>query len=137
MSQFPGTRVHNVRPTSYPLFAWRWLIRFMEEPLTRRWHFGSPVGCVVVFFGSESNGFNGVLRSEGILAFMNINNMSLGTLDPLHVYVKHDVELMSIQFEDVLGCVKFCPGGAAAGACDTAACEFSGCRRGALRGDRL
>jgi hypothetical protein len=24
---------------------------------------------------------------------MNINNMSLGTLDLLHVYVKHDVEL--------------------------------------------
>jgi hypothetical protein len=24
---------------------------------------------------------------------MNIKDMSLGTLDPLHVYVKHDVEL--------------------------------------------
>jgi hypothetical protein len=87
MSQFPGTRVHNVRPTSNPLFAWRWRIRFREEPLTRRTHFGSPVGCVVVFFGSRSNELNVVLRSEDILDFMNINNMSLGTLDPLHVYV--------------------------------------------------
>jgi hypothetical protein len=95
MSQFPGTRVHNVRPISYPLFAWRWRIRLREEPLTRRWHFGSPVGCVVVSFGSRSNEFNVVLRSEGVLVFMDINNMSLGTLDPLHIYVKHDVELMA------------------------------------------
>jgi hypothetical protein len=31
---------------------------------------------------------------EDILDFMDIDNMSLGTPDPLHVYVKHDVELM-------------------------------------------
>jgi hypothetical protein len=94
MSLFPGTRVHNVRPTSNPHYAWRWLTRFQEKPLTRRWHFGSTVGCIAGFFDSRSNEYNVAPRNEGILDFMNINNMSLGTLNPLHVYVKHDVELI-------------------------------------------
>ena len=79
-------------------------------------------------------------------------DMLLGTLDLLHVYVKHDVELMEeiaapesdgaldvigIKCEHALDCVKFCPSGAAAGAFNTAAFEFSGCCRGALRRDRL
>jgi hypothetical protein len=33
-------------------------------------------------------------KNEDSLNFMNINNMSLGALNPLHVYVRHDVELM-------------------------------------------
>jgi hypothetical protein len=53
--------------------------------VARRMHCG--------FFGSRSNEF----RSEDSLDFMNINNMSLGTIDPLHVYVKHDVELKRLQ----------------------------------------
>jgi hypothetical protein len=44
---------------------------------------------------------------------------------------------ISTKCEDALDYVKFCPSGAAAGACNTAACEFSGCCSGALRGDRL
>jgi hypothetical protein len=55
--------------------------------------FGSPVGCVVVFFGSKSNEFN--VAREDILDLLNIDNMSLGTLDPLHIYVRHNVELMA------------------------------------------
>jgi len=33
------------------------------------------------------------VQKRDILDYMNIKDMSLGTLDPLHVYVKHDVEL--------------------------------------------
>jgi hypothetical protein len=46
---------------------------------------------------------------------MNINNMYLATLDLLHIYVTHDVELTAeifgltrIKREDALDCVKFC-----------------------------
>jgi hypothetical protein len=81
MSQFPGTRVHNVRPTSYPLFAWRWRIRFREEPLTRRRHFGSPVGCIAGFrFEIQP------VQKRGH-PLLYEDNMLLLTLDPLHVYV--------------------------------------------------
>jgi hypothetical protein len=55
--------------------------------------FWVPVGCDVGFFGSRSNEFNVAPRGEDILDVMNINNMSQGTLDLLHVYVKRDVEL--------------------------------------------
>jgi hypothetical protein len=51
---------------------------------------GSPVGCVVAFFASRFM----TPKNEDSLNFMNINNMSLGALNPLHVYVRHDVELM-------------------------------------------
>jgi len=46
-----------------------------------------------VFFDSRYHEFNVTPGSKDILGFVNINNMSLGTLDLLHVYVKHDVEL--------------------------------------------
>src|ERR1700722_17774815 len=44
---------------------------------------------------------------------------------------------VSIKYEDDLDFVKSCPGEAAAGARNTAACEFSGCCSGTLRRDRL
>jgi hypothetical protein len=59
------------------------------RPLTQpRSILGRPSDALRVF-GARSNEF----RSENILDFMNRKNMSLGDLDPLHVYVKHDVEL--------------------------------------------
>jgi hypothetical protein len=45
-------------------------------------------------FDSRFKELNVASRSENILDFMNMNNMSLGALAPLHVYVKHGVELM-------------------------------------------
>ena len=81
MSQFLGNRVHNVfrvaladslqGRTTNAAEAF-WVVRWMR------------CGFSLV---RDPMSFNVDPRDEGILDCMNINNMSLGTLDLLHVYV--------------------------------------------------
>jgi hypothetical protein len=55
----------------------------------------STVGCVEGFVRfAHFTASTCPPENEDILDFMDIDNMSLGTPDPLHVYVKDDVELM-------------------------------------------
>jgi hypothetical protein len=45
--------------------------------------------------------------------------------------------VVGIKYENDLDFVEFCPGEAATGARNSAACKFPGCRSGAFRRDRL
>jgi hypothetical protein len=51
--------------------------------------FWIAVGCVVAFFALRLDDS----KKRGQPRLCELDNMSLGALNPLHVYVKHDVEV--------------------------------------------
>ena len=56
---------------------------------------GRPFGAKAVFSSLISNEFNVAPQREELLAFINETICHLAPVELLHIYAKHDVELMA------------------------------------------